>query len=325
MAEMENRTKVRSEKEIIVMGLSLTYAICVGIFAAIRLLNQDWVIGFLDVILTLFGLYVFVVVWHTRKTTFPAYAISVISMVGTIATIILKGENQIFWAFPSVALMFYLLPTKQALILWSIAAVIILVLLIDLPTIKLVSIAMTLFITSFFCHLFSSKMYQQHDRLRKIANEDVLTKVKNRRAFNQDTLLLEASETEESAILFDLDNFKKINDYFGHARGDEVLKQASQLVKNMLQKQGNLYRIGGDEFAILCQGEDFNHAYQLASQIHASFKGSELHEQHGITLSMAVAQKESDETIREWLGRLDSALYKAKKSGRNQIVKAIRY
>ncbi len=322
---MENRTTVRSEKEIIVMGLSLTYAICVGIFAAIRLFNQEWVVGVLDVVLALFGLYVFVVVWQTRNTTFPAYAIAIISVVGTIATIILKGENQIFWAYPSVALMFYLLPTKQALILWSIAAVVILGLLIDLPTIKLVSIAMTLFITSFFCHLFSSKMYQQHDRLRNIANEDVLTKVKNRRAFNQDTELLKASDTVESAILFDLDNFKKINDYFGHAKGDEVLKQASQLVKGWMQVPGNLYRIGGDEFAILCQGQNFNHAYQLASQIHESFNASELHEQHGITLSMAVAQKESDESIREWLSRLDSALYKAKKSGRNQIVKAIRY
>ncbi len=322
---MENIKKVRSEKEIIVMGLSLTYAICVGIFAAIRLFNQDWVIGFLDVVLALFGLYVFVVVWRTRNTVFPAYAIAVISVVGTIATIILKGENQIFWAYPSVALMFYLLPTKQALILWSIAALVILGLLIDLPTIKLITIAMTLFITSFFCHLFSSKMYQQHDRLRNIANEDVLTKIKNRRAFNQDAEQLESSVTVESAILFDLDNFKKINDYFGHAKGDEVLKLASKLVKGMLKDQGNLYRIGGDEFAILCQGEDFNHAFQLASQIHASFNASELHEQHNITLSMAVAQKESDESVREWLSRLDSALYKAKKSGRNQIVKAIRY
>ncbi len=322
---MENKASARSEKEIIVMGLSLTYAICVGIFAAIRLFNQDWVIGFLDVVLALFGLYVFVVVWRTRNTVFPAYAIAVISVVGTIATIILKGENQIFWAYPSVALMFYLLPTKQALILWSIAALVILGLLIDLPTIKLITIAMTLFITSFFCHLFSSKMYQQHDRLRNIANEDVLTMVKNRRAFNHDTALLENSGEKESAILFDLDNFKKINDYFGHAKGDEVLKQASQFVKGMMSDQGKLYRIGGDEFAILCQGEDFDHAYQLATKIHAAFSSCELNEQHGLTLSMAVAHKESDETIMDWLGRLDSALYKAKKSGRNQIVKAIRY
>ncbi len=307
------------------MGLSITYAICVGIFAAIRLLNQDWMIGLLDVVLALFGLYVFVVVWQTRKTEFPALAMAIITVVGTIATIILKGPDQVYWAYPSVALVFYLLPTRQALVLWLISAAVILYLLIDLPTIKLVSIAMTLFITSFFCHVFSSKMHQQHARLRRAAHEDVLTQIKNRRAFNRDTELLESSTQPESAILFDLDHFKKVNDYFGHATGDRVLKQATEAVKAQLDHPELLYRIGGDEFAILCPGEDFNHAYQLAKDIHQQFNAGALHEEHGLTLSMAVSQKEYNESVREWLGRLDSALFKAKKSGRDCIIKAVRY
>lgn len=307
------------------MGLSLTYAICVGIFAAIRLLNQDWTIGLLDVILALFGLYVFLVVWRTGKTDFPALAMAIITVAGTIATIILKGPVQVYWAYPSVALMFYLLPTRQALVLWLISVVVILYLLIGLPTIEYISVAMTLFVTSFFCHLFSAKMHQQHARLRQAAHEDVLTQVRNRRAFNRDTTQLEASTQPESAILFDLDHFKKVNDYFGHATGDQVLKQATAMVLSKLHDPELFYRIGGDEFAILCPGKDFNHTYHLAKEIHQHFKTGPLHDEHGLTLSMAVAQKEYNESVREWLSRLDSALFKAKKSGRDCIVKAVRY
>ncbi len=321
---MERQAK-RSDKEIIVMILSLTYALGVGVFAVIRMVNQDWMIGILDIILASIGLFIFIYVWYTRSGHYPAYAIALISVIGTIATLAMKGSGQIYWAYPSVALVFYLLPNKHALILWGVSALIIIGLLIDLPVIELVTIAMTIGITSFFCYFFSARMNEQHDRLRRIANEDVLTQVLNRRAFNNDTIKLTDSQTAESAILFDLDKFKQVNDYFGHAKGDQVLQQVAVYVQSQLSCENCLYRIGGDEFAILCVGKDFGYAYHLAQKIHLDFSQGEINKEHDITLSMAVAQKEPDESIKDWLGRLDSALYKAKKSGRNQIIKAIRH
>lgn len=322
---MKTAPKQRTEKEIIVMGLSLTYAICVAIFAVIRLLNDEWLVGAFDGLLSLFGLYVFLLVWKTHNADLPAYAIAFISVVGTIATIILKGPYQIYWAYPSAALVFYLLPTRHALILWSISAVIILGLIRELPSIQLISISMTLLITSFFCHLFSTEMQNQHDRLRQIANEDVLTKIRNRRAFNQDTVELNDSINTLSGILFDLDNFKQVNDYFGHSAGDKVLVETTQFVSEMLKEEDLLYRIGGDEFAILCDNRDFDYAYQLSKEIHQAFGKSEINKTHNVTLSIAVAQKEKGEEVNDWLGRLDSALYQAKRSGRNQIIKSIRH
>lgn len=322
---MKSTANRRSEKEIIVMGLSLTYAICVGIFAVFRFVNGEWLVGAFDGLLSLFGFYVFFLVWKTHNAELPGYAIAFISVVGTIATIVLKGPYQIFWAFPSAALVFYLLPTKHALILWSISALIILGLIRELPMIQLVSISMTLLITSFFCHLFSAEMQNQHDRLRRIANEDVLTKIRNRRAFNQDTVALNESVYALSGILFDLDNFKQVNDYFGHSAGDEVLIETTEFVSEMLQEEDRLYRIGGDEFAILCDNRDFDYAYQLSKEIHQAFGKSQINQSHNVTLSMAVAQKEKGEEINDWLGRLDSALYQAKRSGRNQIIKSIRH
>ncbi len=322
---MKNKATRRDEKEVIVMSLSMTYAVGISIFALIRFASEEWVVGAVDAILALFGLYVFLLVWKTHSAELPAYAIAIISVIGTIATIILKGPNQIYWAYPSVALVFYLLLPKHALMLWSVSAVIILILIRELPTIQLIGTCMTLFITSFFCHLFSSRMQQQHDRLRGIANEDVLTGIKNRRAFNHDTEELADSRNVQSGILFDLDNFKQVNDYFGHAKGDEVLKQAAVFVNNMLKKEDHLYRIGGDEFAILCIDKDFDYAYQLAQKIHQAFNCNEINTQYNITFSVAVARKESDEAVNEWLIRLDSALYQAKRSGRNQIIKAIRH
>ncbi len=315
----------RKEKEIIIMGLSISYALGVGLFAVIRYFNQEYVVAALDFVLASFGLYVFLYVFKTRSTDFPGLAIAIISVIGTIATIALMGHGQVYWAYPSAALVFYLLPTRQALIIWGVSAVIILIQLRELPPIQLISIAVTIFITSFFCHLFSTTMHEQHNRLRNIANQDVMTEVKNRRAFNLDTAGLENSIDLVTAVLFDLDNFKQVNDTYGHAKGDQVLKAVTTFVDQFVSNKAHLYRIGGDEFAVLCKGKDFNYAFQLAKTIHEEFLKSDIYQEHDITLSLAVAQKEADESIKDWLNRLDSALYKAKKSGRNQIVKAIRY
>ena len=268
---MERPPNKRSDKEIIVLSLSLTYSIFVSVFAVIRLINEEWVIATLDLILALFGLYVFVHVWRTGNAKNSAYAIALISVIGTIATLALKGGGQIYWAYPSVALVFYLLPNKHALILWGLSSLIILFLLIDLPYLQLITIAVTVGITSYFCYIFSAKMDMQNARLRRIANEDVLTQVYNRRAFNKDARDLAHSKHPETAILLDLDKFKQVNDYFGHAKGDQVLKQVSQFIKEKLDTGTELYRIGGDEFAILCIGRDFNHAFQMAKKVHEAF------------------------------------------------------
>ncbi len=315
----------RSDKAVIVMTLGLTYAVCISVFAVIRLLNQEWGVAILDLLLASIGLLVFSHVWISGNAEKYAYVIAVISIIGTIATLVLKGSGQIYWAYPSVAMVFYLLPNKQALFLWAIAALTVLFILRDLPAIQLITIGMTLFTTGFFCYLFSAKMASQHARLVHIAYEDALTQVFNRRAFNRDTNELATSNDTESAIIFDLDKFKQVNDFFGHGIGDDVLKSASQFVKSIIGKECQMYRIGGDEFALLCTGKDFNYTYQLANKIHTEFNQSAVNKEHHITLSMAVAQKHTDESIKEWLGRLDSALYQAKKSGRNQVVKAIRY
>jgi len=315
----------RTEKEVVIMGLSLSYAVGVALFSVIRYFNHEYVVAAFDLALAALGLLVFIYVFKTRSTQLPALAIAVISVSGTIATIALKGVEQTYWVYPSAALVFYLLPARQAMFIWIISAAIILYELKDLPAIHLLSIAITIFITSFFCHLFSTTMHDQHKRLSYIANQDVLTQVNNRRAFNQDTEKLEPYSGFVTAILFDLDNFKQVNDTYGHAIGDQVLKEVSEFVNDIVINNGHLYRIGGDEFAIICLEKDFAFAYQLAQTIYQAFNQSQIYDEHNITLSLAVAQKEMDESIKEWLNRLDSALYKAKKSGRNQIVKAIRY
>ena len=126
-----------SEKEVIVMGLSMTYAVCVGLFAVIRFVQQDWVIGFVDAALSLIGLAIFIQVLIFRQADIPALMVSLVSVLGTIVTIYLKGPDQVYWAYPSAALVFYLLPTRQALIIWSVSVIIILMLLINLPVTRI--------------------------------------------------------------------------------------------------------------------------------------------------------------------------------------------
>ena len=163
------------------------------------------------------------------------------------------------------------------------------------------------------------------NRLAYIANTDVLTEISNRRHFF--TLATQKVETEKqlSLLMLDIDHFKHVNDKFGHDAGDEVLKIiASNLQKNLPQ-EAILARLGGEEFAVLLSGFDAEKTLQLAQQICEKIALIPININSdttiNITISIGTSQKENeDDDIGYLLKRADTALYKAKTTGRNKAV-----
>jgi diguanylate cyclase (GGDEF)-like protein/PAS domain S-box-containing protein len=176
------------------------------------------------------------------------------------------------------------------------------------------------------------------EREQQLARTDSLTGVHNRR------FLFELAEREFniaaryrppfSMILFDVDYFKQINDTFGHAVGDQALKNISQVVCAEIRSADMIGRYGGDEFVILLPGTSAQEALPLAERIHASVAAMRMDTDKGpltVTISIGIAQTIHDDasgsgqvqqpdTVENLFLRADQALYTAKQTGRNRTV-----
>lgn len=163
--------------------------------------------------------------------------------------------------------------------------------------------------------------------LVKLANHDCLTGLFNRRAFFEDAakLIKQAQSGHAlSAIMFDLDHFKQVNDTYGHDVGDAVLKRVAAEIAPL---RGVTGRLGGEEFGLLMEG-DLSDAVDVAQEFRGSIEALKIFAGErpiAVTCSVGVAEWEAGDTIDILLRRADVALYEAKRTGRNKVVTADSY
>ena len=169
---------------------------------------------------------------------------------------------------------------------------------------------------------------KQADSYKEQALKDPLTGIYNRRAYDKKAL----EEMERylryknifSMLLFDVDHFKRVNDVYGHDIGDKCLKEIIKKIKPGLRKTDFLARFGGEEFIVLLPGTSKNKAVIVAEKIREIVEEIEFFhkkERVSITVSVGVTSvKKKDLSIDDVFKRLDNAMYKAKKSGRNKVV-----
>lgn len=173
------------------------------------------------------------------------------------------------------------------------------------------------------------ELEEAKQQLKEQANRDYLTGLYNRRYFNdiaQELIYISKRENKAiSVVMIDIDKFKNINDSYGHASGDEIIKSLSKILIEHTRKSDIVSRFGGEEFALLLPFTDKNGAAKIARKIRKIVEekvvtvtnDKELH----FTVSLGVdTLQHSDKNIEEVLHRADEALYKAKESGRNRVV-----
>lgn len=177
---------------------------------------------------------------------------------------------------------------------------------------------------------------QKHaeNSLRKLSITDELTGAFNRRhAFYEGALYLDKARSESlpvSVSLIDIDHFKRINDNFGHAIGDQALVDltslANKFVANIKGADSPMFaRLGGEEFLMLLPGFNCHEAAQIAEQFRQQVESMRIdapgHAALKFTISTGIAcYKISDDTFDAPLSRADTALYQAKESGRNKVI-----
>lgn len=151
---------------------------------------------------------------------------------------------------------------------------------------------------------------------------DPLTGVSNRRALDEMLEMMFAMRNrcgqEFSLAIFDIDNFKRINDEHGHLVGDHILQQVAKIISDTARETDFVARYGGEEFVVVMPHTDLEGAMTYAERIRREIARHELHSLKA-TISGGVAAAEDGDDITTLLGRADAALYHAKAEGRNRI------
>jgi polar amino acid transport system substrate-binding protein len=164
---------------------------------------------------------------------------------------------------------------------------------------------------------------QLNQKLIAMANTDVLTQCANRKKLNEELEAaaygLQRYNIPYSLILIDLDNFKHVNDCFGHAIGDEVLKAVSLILRNNVRQMDTVGRWGGEEFLIVCTNTDIFGAKETAEKLHRYIQSYHFPEIRNMTASFGLAQCGKTESIKDLFVRIDAALYRAKANGKNRV------
>lgn len=174
--------------------------------------------------------------------------------------------------------------------------------------------------------------YMQHNlesentSLEKLANFDPLTKLLNRRSMNTHLkeALEKAIEQDEtfSIIMTDIDNFKHVNDTYGHAAGDEVLVKISDILVNSVREEDIVCRWGGEEMLILIKADN-KVAYSAAERIRQDVEDAVTTvdgKKIKVTMTLGISGYKKGDNIRSMVQKADICLYKGKNSGKNQVV-----
>ena len=161
------------------------------------------------------------------------------------------------------------------------------------------------------------KNAQLSDLLYK-ASHDALTGLLNRGAIER--IIYEAEDPDWHLIMFDIDDFKLINDKFGHVEGDNILRSMAATLSRYLDTvpDADIGRWGGEEFMIFVHGNTFSETNEIAQKI-ASLVKEENTSEWPVTISVGVTSHHADESVLQTINRVDELMYTAKNRGKDQV------
>ena len=168
-----------------------------------------------------------------------------------------------------------------------------------------------------------TSLEKANQKLQEQTLLDELTRVKNRKAYNLKIKSLlaiyERYQTSFSIISIDIDDFKNINDNFGHDVGDTVLRNFGALLESNIRETDHLFRIGGEEFVILSESKTKVDAIQLAEKLRQIVASTALLSEINVTISLGICEVTMGDSPNSIAKRVDNLLYEAKSHGKNKV------
>jgi len=185
--------------------------------------------------------------------------------------------------------------------------------------------------TSYRSNYYKRFQYINNRELKRLSLTDILTGLNNRAKLYEELKMWmtfsNRYSTPLSLVLFDIDDFKQINDKLGHLTGDKVIVEVTDIISNIIRETDILARWGGDEFIILLPHTNRTQALELTERIRKGISRFEFSEAGAVTCSFGVASRykhmehdEHGENVEQFIRSADEALYKAKNSGKNVVM-----
>ncbi|MDN6320549.1 MAG: GGDEF domain-containing protein [Marinobacter sp.] len=321
---MLNRLKTDFRLSIITL-LGTSAFLGITPFAAIRFWQGNVLAGLIDTSILVFICAGMAYAWITGDTRRSGVVLAVIACAGAVAVAAAVGEVGLFWLFPCLVTTFFLANPRLATLL-NATSIVAMVAQSDVfqSDIQMWTFAATAVVVSAAAFAFAQRTNDQRERLEQLATIDPLTGVQNRRAMNEE--LGEAAAHAErtgmsyALVMMDIDHFKKINDTYGHSVGDSVLVDLVTRMQQSTRKSDQLFRYGGEEFVLLLPGVDGAGLSAVMNNLQHIVRKKVKHPGGTISASFGVAILRRSEHAGSWLDRADSALYEAKKTGRDRVV-----
>ena len=243
------------------------------------------------------------------------YQMLIIFILAIFFTIPNSFLNKLILTFLLVSGFFYIAEKRDAFLLsscnWDICSLTIIVLIFCSTIVRNINKLQRI-------------QFIDNQALERLSSTDALTGVFNRRKYDQD-LGKEISRAQRyklplSGIMLDLDNFKRINDDYGHLAGDSVLVRLCSYIRTLIRRNDQIYRWGGEEFIIILPNTRLIAATQLANRIQSFLKKADFSPANKVACSFGVASWNEYEIADSFTSRLDQLLYQAKKKGKGCIV-----
>ncbi len=302
-------------------------------YAVYRFITGNYLVALADSLMIVASVLCALVAWRTGETEKPGLWMACFFCVGAVLVCVNLGQDSLFWIYPLMVFIFFLVAPLKALILLLVMVISIVSLYfsgfadIFANKLQLLAFITTTFITSIFAYIFAYRSRIQRKELRRLATTDPLTGATNRHSLIDE--LTDAIEqfqqhgVSSGLMLLDLDHFKSINDNFGHQTGDQILRQLVPLLKQMIRQQDAVFRYGGEEFVLLIREIQLTDLHHLAEEIrHAIWHKLSLPDGSALTTSIGICAVQQAQDWGSWLQHTDMALYQAKHNGRNQVVLA---
>ncbi len=167
------------------------------------------------------------------------------------------------------------------------------------------------------------KLRESEEKYKQLSTMDYLTNIYNRLKFTdyltESISLYNRHGTKFSLIMFDIDDFKKINDTYGHDIGDKTLINLVKIISKVIRRTDIFARLGGDEFMIIARNTDLENTIKLAEKIIKEIEKTNFEDNQTINCSFGIAEFSKNDTIESFLIRIDKILYNAKSEGKNRI------
>ena len=179
-------------------------------------------------------------------------------------------------------------------------------------------------IWAYLNNFYKRKQFIDRRELHRVSITDSLTGIYNRSKFNTELVqwidYCNRYNNPLSLVMFDIDDFKRINDSHGHLIGDSVIGSIAETIKNTIRSTDVFARWGGDEFVILLPNTDINQAHGLIERMRICIQDNKFAKSENITCSFGLVELKENEDLQSFLQRADNRLYGAKDCGKNAVV-----